>query len=340
MSTLQRLLAQGGLKIQAAKGSSASSPATYGFGVSQGQILSIPIASEYEPLTLPGGASDRFSPAVHRTQILPAYTLTTRATPRSLASWMRLVLGSDSTSGSGPYAHAASPAIDLPYHGLFANIYNTAERHRLNDAKVNRLRFAFTEAAPATLDLEGMACSISLDSGAWTATNDETLIVPASTVSALSAIGGTLQIDVDGTSPATEPISAAEVSIMNNLQPVWLASSITPDDIEEGQQTIEGVITLKPGDLDEWQNILTGTSGGTTLRSTALYGAMSLTCQIDANNKVVFAANRVEFMCDFPAHDPAGGPVELPLAFRVIRPVDASAAITVTTTNDLSGTPA
>ena len=55
--------------------------------------------------------------------------------------------------------------------------------------------------------------------------------------------------------------------------------------------------------------------------------------QLDTNNQVTFTANRVAFLADFPDSDPAGGAMELELAFIVVRPTDGSPAFVATVKN-------
>lgn len=324
---VQKLLTYGGLKKQTAKGAVAATPAPIGFGISGGQILQAEITSEYEDLTLLGGTtSDRFAPSVNRTKIQPGASFTTRAMPSSLAQLMLAALGTDS---SVTFVHTLTPAIALPYWGLMGKYGAAPEVVRLNDAKCDSLSFTVDETNPVELNATFLGCSVTPDF-TWTATADDTVI------QALGPFAGTFQIDIDGPTPVTEPITGFSVEINNNLEPVFLSASILPDDIVEGEQTIEGTITLKPADLDDWQNILTGTTGGTTPQAAPLYGSFSLTVTNGAQ-LIVMTATRVEFIADFPASDPGGGATELPIAYRVIRPTAGAAAFTAVVTNLNSG---
>lgn len=324
---VQKLLTYGGIKKQSAKGSAAATPAIVGFGVHSGQIISTAIESEYEDLTLLGATtSDRFAPTINRTKIQPGAAFATAVMPNSLASFILAALGTDA---SVTVAHTITPAIALAYWSIMGKFGASPEVVRLNDAKCDSLKLSVDETSPAEIEMAWLGTSLTPDF-TWTATNDDTVIQP------LGPFAGTFQLDVDGTSAVTEPIFGFELEISNNLQPVWLSSSILPDDIIEGEQTVEGTLNLKPNDLDEWQNILTGTAGGTTPRTTPLFGKfiLALTNGVES---ITVTANRVEFIADFPESDPGGGAAELPLAFRVVRPTDASAAITAVVVNTLTG---
>jgi hypothetical protein len=327
LATIQKLITYGGIKKQTAKGAVAATPAIVGFGISGGQILSTPIESSYEDLTLSGATtSDRFAPTTNRTKIQPGAAFTTRATPSSLASFMLAALGTDSTV---TFVHTLTPAIALPYWGIMGKYGATPEITRLNDAKCDTLKLSVDETNPVELDMTWLGTSLTPDF-TWTATNDDSVVQP------LGPFGGTFQFDLDGTTLAAEPITGFSVEINNNLQPVFLSNAILPDDIVEGEQVIEGTITVKPTNLDGWQNILTGTAGGTTPRTAPLFGKFQLTIT-NGSESIVMTANRVEFLTDFPSSDPAGGAGELALAYRVVRPTDATAAFTAVVTNLLTG---
>lgn len=327
MAQVQKLLTYGGIKKQTALGAVAATPAVVGFGIASGQIVQTPIESAYEDLTLLGGTtSDRFAPAVYRTKIQPGAAFSTRAMPSGLASFMLAALGTDSSVTT---THTLTPALALPYWGIMGKFGAAPEVVRLNDAKCNTLTFAVNETDPVMLDMTWLGTSVTPDF-TWTATNDD------SVVAALAPFAGTFQFDVDSATPATEPISAFSVEINNNLEPVFLANAVQPVDIMAGRQTIEGSITVKVADLDEWQNIYTGTPAGTVAQATPLYGSFSLTVT-NGTQSIVMTAGRVEFIADFPESDPGGGAAELNLAYRVIRPTGGTAAFTAVVINTLSG---
>ena len=72
MPPQQKLINYIGLSKQSAKGTPATSPATFGFGTLSGKVFDVPLDQTYEDQTLGGAASDRFSPSVNRVGALPA----------------------------------------------------------------------------------------------------------------------------------------------------------------------------------------------------------------------------------------------------------------------------
>ena len=336
MATVQKILGYGGLAKQTAKASPVASPAINGFGVISGQIYSAPITSSYEDITLLGSASDRFSPGVNRTQVLPGANFSTRLTCKSFATWALAALGTDVTSGAGPYVHTETPGLTLPYLTLMGKYGAVPESVQLSDAKVDKLKVSVKGTDPAQVDISLMGCTTVFDFGAWTATNDETV------VASMQPMGGTFQIDPAATPAATTiPITAFDLEVNNNLQPVWLSAAITPNDIVEGEQMVSGTATVVVPDLNtQWQAILTGTGAGSTIRNSALYGSLSFSMTSGADI-VTFAGLRVEFLCDFPSSDPKGGPAEVTLAWRAVRSLTpATAAFSIVVTNGLTGAPA
>src|ERR671929_567432 len=134
---LQALTGLVGLAKQTAKGANVASP-VWGVGLTDGKVFNIPIDQDAAPLTLPGGASDRFAPAAFRSGAHPGASFTTRVTPRLIPFLLLAALGSNTTTGAGaPFTHVGSPALDLPYLSLFGNL--SGERVKLPDCKVNEL---------------------------------------------------------------------------------------------------------------------------------------------------------------------------------------------------------
>lgn len=327
MATVQAGLGYGGIKKQSAKGSVAATPAIVGFGISAGQIANNPITSDYEDITLPGGTtSDMAAASTNRTQVLPGASFTCPAMPNSLASFVLAALGTDSSSS---LVHTETPALALPYFGLMGKFGAAPEVTRLNDAKCDTFKLSVDETNPVVLDMTWMGTTITPDF-TFTATNDDSVIQE------FNPFGSTLQFDLDGSTLATEPVSSFSVEINNNLSPVWLASAITPNDIIEGRKRVEGTLTVKPINLDGWQNVLTGSTGGTTAQGAPLFGSFAFTIT-NGTQSIVMSAPRVEFLCDYPAFDVSGAPATLDFAYKCVRPTDGSAMFTAVVTNTLSG---
>ncbi|MGH2692322.1 MAG: phage tail tube protein [Actinomycetota bacterium] len=322
---IQKLIGLVGLSKQTAKGSAAAA-ATYGVGLRDGRVFALPIDQELDPLTLAGGASDRFAPHAARTKMAPGAGFTTRCWPRSIPLLVYGASGTLTTTGAGaPYSHAATPGIDLPYLTLFGR--QGSQYIKLPDCKIDELTLSWEEASPVDVQAAILGLTPALNQGSWSPTNDET------TQGFFGGAGGTLQLDTGSATPATAKITAAELSIKNNLEGLYLANSVLPDDLIPASQVMEGSITLKPDDFTDWSKIVTGTGAGTAIQSAVQYGSVNLVLTIDANTDLTLNALRVAFMADFPDSDPGGGAGVLELAFQTVRPTGGTAAFTWTTRN-------
>lgn len=328
MTVVNKQFTYAGIKKQSALGAPATTPMPIGFGVSGGQVASNPISSAYEDLTLSGlTTSDRFPPGVNRTQILPTVSFSTRAVPNSLASFFLAALGTDAGT---LLVHTETPALSLPYFTIFSK-YGNSKTTRVSDLKMDSLKLGVKGTEPATLDVSMLGTLILPDATAFTAASDDTIL------QSLGPVGGTFTVDYKGASLVAVPISALTLEIKNNLQPLWLSSSIYPADIVEGDQTVEGTMTIETADLTEWQTVLTGTPNGTVASAAPIYGSFSFTLTHPVNGNIVMTAPRVEYICDFPASDPKGGPAEIPVTWRCVRPITAVPAFQAVITNTLTG---
>lgn len=327
---VQKQIAYVGLAKQAAKGAPAAAP-TYGFGVLSGSLLDAGIAEDYEASTLGGGANDRFAPGVNRTAYAPVAKLGVRAYPRLLALLMYAALGTNADSGAAPsFSHVATPGVDLPWLTMWARY--AGEIVQLVDVKVSELDVKWSERSPFEVDLSVAACDAALGAAAFVPTNDEV------GQGYLSPIGGTFKYDpLAAGGGAVGRVKAGEIKVTNSLVAVNLSALSHPDDLVPSGQKVEGTLTVTPNDLTDWRKILAGDAAGVTIRGTTpAIGSMSLLSTLDANTSWRLDAARLAWMTDLPDADPKGGPADLALAFRALRPGDGSAAVTATTKNSLA----
>jgi hypothetical protein len=328
VTTLNGKIVYGGLAKQSAKGSAAANP-LYTFGVTQGQMVSIPITQELQPLTLPGGASDRFQPHSNRTAAIPAATFTVPAWS-TLAGLAGLgVMGTDGVTGAGPYTHAETPTLTLPYFTLFVQFAN-GDRVKLPDCLFDRLKYSWDGRNPVMMECALLGLVPALGAASFTNGTDLT------TAAYFDPIGGTFQHDADGITLGASPITAGEIEIANNLKAIELSKALTPDDYGPGVQAVSGSFTIVPADLLDLRSIIGGGPAATAVSNDPVYGSFSHLHQISANEQLTLAANRVAYMTDYPDADADGNPMPLTLAFEVVRPTDGSAAFTHTVKNSIA----
>lgn len=316
---MQKRIAFVGLKKQTAKGSPGSTPATFGFGIRGGGVIQGGIEQESDAITY----SSRLAPDENRTGINPSASISTRLYPRSSGLLLFGALGTIVTTGTGPYTHVITPGDTLPYLTAFTRL--DTEYHRLQDAKVNDLTLAWTERAPVEVEGTLMGGAVDWYTSAWTATNDE------GTQAKFVPPGGTFKLHGSSATPATAPITAGSVGINNNLVPIPLSKSVTPDDIFEAEQVIDCSFTLMPENTMEFRRAMTGADAGTASTGVPVYGSFEVRFEIDATTHLVIAATRVAFFPEYPEADPSGGPAELTMVGRVKKP--AGAGLTATLTN-------
>lgn len=318
---IQSALALVGASKQSAKGSAATDP-TYQHGITDGQVMTVEVSQELESRT----SGTRFAPAVNRTGVMPGIDFTCRGHVSSLGLWLYGALGAIATSGTTPnYTHTITTGADLPYLTAFgsldSNLYSVA------DVKVDSLEMSWSENEPVEFAVSGMGTTIGFPASI-TATTDDSIAVY------LRPAGGSFQIDIDGTSLATAKVTAGSVSVANNLSPVMLSGSLTPSDVFPGQQSIEVSLDVTPENLSDWRTILTGTSNGSTVSATPVYGSFSIQFT-DGTKTLTLAATRVAFTTEFPSADAGGGAVTLSLAGLVVTPASGS-PFSATLTNSVA----
>lgn len=320
---LQSAIAKVGVAKQASKGTAAAAP-TYGHGVTDGSVLNVDVQQDLDDLT----SGSRTSAGVIRTGVMSGQEFTTRAFPGSIGAYLYGALGAIATTGSGPYTHTITPGSgDLPYLTAFgvldSNIYS------VRDLKVDEIGFSFDGTAPVGVSISGMGTVLGFPAS-FSPTTDET------SVAYLRTAGGTFSVDVDGGSgtASTARITAGEVTISNNLDPIMLSSSIVPDDVFPGRMEVSCSFDIVPDDLALWRTIVTGSDAGTTVASGPVYGSFSIQFT-DGTNTLTLAATKVAFTCDFPDADPAGGAVTLSLAGIAVQPSGGS-SITATLVNSVA----
>jgi len=318
---IQSAIAQiGAARQTSGKGSVAASP-TFAQGLTGGSVITVEVAQELEERT----SATRLSPAINRTGVMPGIDMTGRAHPKGVGLWLYGAMGAVSTTGSGTFTHVFSIADDLPYLTAFgklgSNIYS------VRDVKVDTFGLSFENANPVELSVAGMGTVVGYP-GAFSPVNDDTR------ATYFTAATGTFKLDVNSATAVTASITAGEITISNNLETIMLSGSIAPDDVFPGRQEIEVSFDIVVENMNDWREILTGTSGGSTASTDPIYGSFEVAFTSGATS-LTLAATRCAFTTDFPEANPGGGPVTLTLAGLVVQTA-AGAGMTATLVNDVS----
>lgn len=306
---IQSALALVGGAKQSGKGSPATDP-TYQHGITDGQVMTVEVSQDLESRT----SGTRFAPSVNRTGVQPGIDFTCRGHASSIGLWLYAALGSKSVTGSSTYTHVFSTGADLPYLTAFGSM--DSNLYAVEDVKVDSLEVSWSENEPVEFAVTGMGTDVAFPSTITPATDD-------SAATYMRPAGGSFQVDIDGTTLAAAKVTAGSVSINNSLSPIMLSGTITPSDVFPGQQAIEVSLDVTPENLNDWRTILTGTSNGTTVAATPVYGSFSIQFT-DGTNTLTLAATKVAFTTEFPSADAGGGPVTITLAGLVVIPASGS----------------
>lgn len=318
MATMQSAIALVGVAKQTAKGSPAVQP-VFQHGITDGSVLKVDITQDREEHT--SGA--RFSPGVNRTEAIPGAEFTMRAHPKTIGLYLYAALGAINTTGAGPYTHAITLGPDLPYLSLFGK--QNTDMYRIPDAKIDQLSLSWSGNEPLECSVQALGCELDVQA-TWTPTVDDAI------ASYWTPVGGTFQLDIDGTTLAAAKVTGGEIQIANNAQPILLSGVITPDDVAVGAQTIDVSLEMTPADLADWRTVVTGSPAGANVQGTPVYGSFSVVF-VNGTDTLTIACTRVPFLIDFPDADPAGGALTITAAGLVVQPTAGTTPITATVVN-------
>jgi hypothetical protein len=300
---LNKRLVNFALAKQTAKGSAAANP-TFEVGVTGGKLLDPAIQEEDLSVT----STDRITADRERLAVAPTAQAGLIAMPKSLGLLLLDACGSVTTTGSGPYTHTFKTAADLPYNTLWAHYAGLY--YKMADAKLDELALSWDKTGHLKAEAKYLGLDLVPLASAYTAATSE---LPASGY--MRGMGGAFTVD-----GAAARVIGGNIKVNNGVTHVPGSTAVLPDDVWPGAQVIEFEFTLMPDNLNEFRKVLTGAVGGTTIASAPFTAAVSFTWKHDANTDLVFAAPRAVLMVEFPDADPEGGPAEVPLVGRVLKP--------------------
>lgn len=289
-----------GIAKQTAKGTIAENP-YFALGLAGGGLTVSP-SQEPDALT-----SAYLSPAgAYRDKIESGASVETRAYLKSIGLFLLGALGAISTTGSGPYTHVITLGTALLYLTAFEKKGDDT-LHAIKDCKIDELAISWEENSP-------LKVSAKLVGGAWSVAATFTPTVSEmDTTDYFTPVGGTFKYDVDGSTLATLPILGGSVTIKRSAEAQYFSGAITPGDVFEGACAIDVGLTVMPDDMTLWKNILTGSTSGTSISGTPIYGSYEHTF-VSGTSSLKLAGANTAFLCDMPEADPAGGGAKMELA--------------------------
>lgn len=312
---VQSRIAQLGFAKQTVKGTPIASPA-YVIGLTGGTNYDV----TFDQKELDTSWSTRGIEGHDRISVVSGAAADFVAMPASLGLILLLALGTDVVTGSGPYVHTFTPAASLPYATVFS-LYGTVKT-AMADSKIDSLELSWDKTGALAVKATFMGDAIDFAS-TWTGGTNERV-----QGNLLKGVGGTFT--VNGVAARVE---SGSIKISNNLTPVIASYSTTPDEMFEGQVKCETSVVISPDDLNLFRWAVTGSTSGTAVQSTAVYGALDLSFKVDATHSIEFTATNVATTVQTPTVNPSGGPAKLTAAGDCAIPAGGGAPFTFVLTN-------
>lgn len=324
----QRSIGYVGCAKQTAKDSAAAA-ATYVHGVTGGGIASATINQNPDDVT----TANRYRGDMYRESVEVGVTIDSRAYLGSLGLYLYAALGAKAVTGAGdPYSHAFSTGGTLPYLTMFGSMGpSDALLTKVTNVKCSELTLGWDGSSPLAMSFSGLGTTIDPTGGAFTggATDErdgDPFFIP---------VGGTFQFDAVGGTPANALIRSGSITIANNVEPIPSAATITPGDVFEGRQDVTYELTVIPDNVNDWIEILTGTTSGSAPSGDVQYGSVNLVFEEfgSGTHTLTVVSHKVAWACDLPTLDPNGGPAELELSGVAVYNTTESDVVDVTLTN-------
>lgn len=322
---LQTLTAQIGVAKQTSRGTIAANP-TFAHGLAGGAPIQVePSQSVLEVTTGKRAASTviRESVAASAGGDFPAYI-------RTLGLYLLGALGSVTTTGaSAPYTHTYALG-DLPYLSFFAKGIG-ADIEAIRDCKIDELSLKWDGAKPLELSVKAMGTVFSYPSTFTVGTDDtgsDAFLVP---------VGGTFEVDVVGSSPASARVIGGEITIKNNSATVDGSAAIESLDVIEGVSEHEIKLTIVPDDLAAFRETVTGASNGTAVSASVPFGAVNLVFKENGGTgTLAVQGDKVAFLVGFPEASPKGETTKLELAGTAVLPSGGTSPLEFVLTNSVA----
>jgi hypothetical protein len=301
-----------GIASETTEGTAVSAP-QYLFGLEDGGVT---VAPSQEPDDLTSG--ERSSSSVHRGDAECGAEFTCRANLASIGKLLWGALGDKSVTGTGPYTHTFKLADTLQSFTVFESVVDGAgiDVPRVAGAKIDSLVFAWEGNGPlrVTAGFKGRALSFG-------ASDTASVLDETSLTTNFIPAGGTFKLDVDSATPATALLKGGSITITNNLEAQFYSGTITAGAVDPGWHVAECAFTVVPADIDEWRTIITGTSSGSGVAASPVYGSFEHAFKSQGGvtaHQLTLAASRVAYMCDLPQAEAGGGAAEVELAGRIL----------------------
>lgn len=315
---LQKGLALLGLAKQTAKGGAATAP-QYTIGLTGGTLGKVDI----EQNDLDTTWDTRGQMGAERTGVVPGADIECIATPKLLGFLLKMILGTEVVSGSGPYVHTFTSGESQPYATLFGMI-GGGNKTAISDAKLSELELSWDGSGSVKVKTTWVGCSYSLTSS-WTPGATKESVAGGNTI---RPAGGS--ITIGGTA---FPTTAGSIKISADVEAIMDATTSLPSDVVEKDLSVDISLTVRPEDLALFKLAVTGSTTGTALTTDVVYTTAAIQLQGPGTDEVTFSLPSWAIMAEMPEVDPAGGPAEIQVQGKGYRGSGGESPITAALTN-------
>jgi hypothetical protein len=265
--------------------------------------------------------------------------LTLPVLPVSAGAILEGILGSRSTSGSGPYTHVFTPSDTLPWMTLFY-AQPGGNYWTVSDAKLGSWELSWSPGSPLEASVSAMGKTTTRSGTKWSAATLDEGVDPFFTY-----IGATMKFESATTPAATtvRNIAGGSISVNRNLDAIQ-TDAISYHYMAEQKRDIEvSLDDVVFEDNDLINTIFTGSTSGTTMSGQVTYGSCEFTFigsdqAAAATRSLKVAIPRVLWTVDqVPGADPGGATLRYTVTGRASAP-SSGASITATLINGSAGT--
>jgi hypothetical protein len=217
---------------------------------------------------------------------------------------LKFAHASGATAGSAA-THTFTPGVTLPWATLFGMYGGAAGvQTTISDAKVDSIELSWDKTGAVKVKIKFLGRTFTFATPWTVGTTGEQI----GGGKLFKGTGGLFNVN-----GVQARVISGSIKIENKLTSLVAAYSATPDEFVEGDVVCSTSLVIAPDDLNLFRQVITGSSSGTAVQSTPVYGQLDLKWLLDAVNTLEFKANNVAFLTKMPAVDPNGKHAEITL---------------------------
>lgn len=315
---LQKGLALLGIAKQTAKGTPAAAP-TYTIGLTGGAVGKV----EIDQSDLDTTWDTRGKMGAERKSIVPGADIETVATPAAIGLLLKLALGAEAVTGSGPYVHTFTPGGTLPYATLFS-MFGGGNKTAISDAKIDSLELSWDGTGAVRVKVTSMGCTYDMAS-AWVVGSTKESVANGNVI---RPGGGSFSIN-----SVPFPVTAGSIKIENSVDAILSSASGLPSDIAEKDLSVTISLTTMPDDIGLFKLAATGTETGTSLTTEPVFVPVSIDLTGPGTVTLSFDFPALGIMAAMPESDPNGGAAEIQVQGSCYASAGGSDSISAVLTN-------